>query len=152
MAMLPRSTARIEEMIADHWGLEQLDDVDDTCENCHAQSARHAQTVVVRWPSVLVLHLKRWVLERYPEVALSKNDSRVLFESTLPLDGGGDTPYALRGVLVHTGGAGGGHYTSYVRSRDHRWYFCNDLPPESPREVPLGTVLSAEAYMLVYEQ
>ncbi|MAF76427.1 MAG: hypothetical protein CMF17_11365 [Idiomarinaceae bacterium] len=152
MAMLPRSTARIEEMIADHWGFEQLDDEDDTCENCHAQSARHAQTVVVRWPSVLVLHLKRWVLERYPEVALSKNDSRVLFESTLPLDGGGDTPYALRGVLVHTGGAGVGHYTSYVRSRDHRWYFCNDLPPESPREVPLGTVLSAEAYMLVYEQ
>jgi uncharacterized protein (TIGR02452 family) len=39
---------------------------------------------------------------------------------------GADTPfYNLTSFIVHSGRAGGGHYTSYVK-KGERWYQCND--------------------------
>ena len=61
-------------------------------------------------------------------------------------------PYALRGVVVHSGHAGGGQYVSYVRARDNFWHYCNDLPPQIPRRVPVEEVLRAEASILFCEQ
>ena len=34
--------------------------------------------------------------------------------------------YQLRGVLVHTGSYGGGHYTAYVKGKDDQWFLCDD--------------------------
>ena len=35
-------------------------------------------------------------------------------------------PYLLRSLVVHSGEAGGGHYTAYVRGQDNVWYFYTD--------------------------
>ena len=59
--------------------------------------------------------------------------------------------YSLRGVVVHRGNAGGGHYVSYMRARDNQWYYCNDAP-HIPSRVHVEQVLGAEASMLFYEQ
>ena len=32
-------------------------------------------------------------------------------------------PYRLRGLIQHSGEAGGGHYTEYVRVGDYTWFF-----------------------------
>ena len=57
--------------------------------------------------------------------------------------------YQLRGVVVHHGEAGSGHYTSFVRMFDDRWYECDDF--QNPRVVSEEMVLRQEAYILVYE-
>ena len=61
-----------------------------------------------------------------------------------------EPPYILRAVIVHTGEAGGGHYTTYVRAQDHAWYFCDDW--QSPRPVTEAEVLGAQAYLLFYDR
>ena len=109
------------------------------------------QTAVVRWPRVLVLHLKRWEVVPGPVYRLRKNNDAVSFESVLNVGDGGGV-YDLRGVVNHSGAAGGGHYTAFVRAQDNFWYFCNDSPPEAPRRVPAATVLASQAYLLVYER
>lgn len=35
--------------------------------------------------------------------------------------------YALKAVIIHSGGGSGGHYTAYVYAADaQRWFYCND--------------------------
>ena len=52
--------------------------------------------------------------------------------------------------MVHSGSAGGGHYTAFVRAQDNFWYFCDDS--HSPTRRRTGDVLAAEACMLIYER
>ena len=78
-----------------------------------------------------------------------KVPTRVAFENLLAVEAG-RPPYHLRGVVVHHGQAGGGHYTAFVRAPDNFWYFCDDW--QAPRLVSIHQVLEAEAYLLFYEQ
>jgi hypothetical protein len=38
--------------------------------------------------------------------------------------------YDLKGIVIHGGGTGGGHYTAYVSPSKGIWYFCNDSTVE----------------------
>ena len=104
---------------------------------------------VVRWPQVLVIHLKRWKVLSMVPFLQEKVRTRIHFETILSENM--PQHYHLRGVIVHKGKARGGHYVSYIRPRapDNFWYFCNDLA--RPRRVSVQEVLAAEAYMLFYE-
>ena len=107
---------------------------------------------LVRWPQVLVLLLKRWKVVSLTPFQLENVPTQIDFETLLPV-ATDQAPYHLRAVIIHCGDAGAGHYTSYVRATDHRWYFCDDWSP--PREVGVAEVLSerllSQAYMLFYE-
>ena len=114
---------------------------------------REKDVQLVRWPQVLVVHLKRWKVVSMVPFVQRKVPTHISFEAILPV-AVGQPPYHLRGVVVHSGVAGGGHYTAYVRAPDNFWYFCDDR--KSPRRVGIQEVLSeyvaANAYLLFYEQ
>jgi len=57
--------------------------------------------------------------------------------------------YRLKGVSIHSGGLHGGHYYAMCRSKNGKWYNCND---SSVSEVSLETVLSETPYCLFYER
>jgi ubiquitin C-terminal hydrolase len=78
-----------------------------------------------------------------------KVPTKVTFETLLSVDTE-KPPYHLRGVVVHEGEAGEGHYTAFVRAPDNFWYDCQDGAP--PRLARIDEVLGAEAYLLFYEQ
>ena len=141
----------IEALLASSWGREPLQDEDDKCEEpgCLVHRRRSQETRLVRWPNILAIHLKRWKVISMVPFYQEKVPTRVTFENVLLVESG-RAPYHLRGVVVHEGVAGGGHYTAFVRAPDNFWYFCNDGRP--PRLAPVGEVLQAEAYMLFYEQ
>ena len=142
----------IEEVIASHWGLESLNDENDRCDRCHQYRTRLKKTTVVRWPQVLVLHLKRWeVVQIRPVFRRKKVDAKVSFDTVLDVEGGSGH-YDLRGIVNHEGQAGGGHYTAHVRAHDNKWYFCDDRAGAVPRNVPVATALASQAYLLVYER
>ena len=58
--------------------------------------------------------------------------------------------YELYGVCNHSGGVLGGHYTSYVKNANGKWYHFNDT---SVSEVGLiDTIISPKAYCLFYRK
>ena len=149
---LPSQRSTLEHVLANHWGREPLDSENDRCGECHVSRQRDKVVELVRWPQVLVLLLKRWKVVSLTPFQLENVPTEIDFE-TLLLVATDQAPYHLRAVIIHCGDAGAGHYTSYVRATDHRWYFCDDWSP--PREVGVAEVLSerllSQAYMLFYE-
>ena len=58
--------------------------------------------------------------------------------------------YDLYGVCNHSGGVMGGHYTSYVKNSNGKWYHFNDT---SVSEVGIPeTIISPKAYVLFYRK
>ena len=58
--------------------------------------------------------------------------------------------YELYGVCNHSGGVMGGHYTSYVKNSNGKWYHYNDT---SVSEVGLSeSIVSPKAYVLFYRK
>ena len=146
---LPTVSSTIEQLLANHWSLQDLIDDGDYCHECGAEKCQSKSLQLERWPQILVLHLKRWtVISQWPFVQ-KKNPANISFEVCLPVPGK-ILPYSLRAVVVHQGQAGGGHYIAIVRCQDNHWYYCDDFRP--PRRVLVDEVLAAEAYMLFYEE
>ncbi|KAJ8673620.1 hypothetical protein QAD02_004882 [Eretmocerus hayati] len=89
------------------------------------------QYLISRVPAVLILHLKRFQMQKY---SLRKVGKHVKFPMLLDLspvckDYAKPRIYALYGIVEHSGILYGGHYTAYVKSRaplkpnDPRWAF-----------------------------
>ena len=58
--------------------------------------------------------------------------------------------YELYGVCNHSGSTMGGHYTSYVKNANGKWYLFNDT---SISEVTIAdTIISPKAYVLFYRK
>ena len=58
--------------------------------------------------------------------------------------------YELYGVCNHSGGVMGGHYTSYVKNANEKWYHYNDT---SVTEVGINeSIVSPKAYVLFYRK
>lgn len=58
--------------------------------------------------------------------------------------------YELYGVCNHSGGVMGGHYTSYVKNANGKWYHFNDT---SVTELGMNeTVITPKAYVLFYRK
>lgn len=89
-------------------------------------------------PTVLIVQLSRFVYDSFSQSAL-KNDCQVSFETTFdvfnfslkkkfePL-AKGSLCYSLQAFCVHSGGhvTSSGHYVSYCKASDGRWYYYND--------------------------
>ncbi len=146
---LPAAPTTLEQVLANHWGTEPLQCENDRCDECNTAQQREKDVQLVRWPQVLVVHLKRWDVISMAPFVQQKVPTKIHFEVILPVEVR-RPPYYLRGVVVHHGGAGIGHYFAYVRAPDNFWYLCDDW--RRPRLVSVDEVLAAEAYMLFYEQ
>jgi ubiquitin C-terminal hydrolase len=134
----------LEELLTTGLGREVLDDADDKCAHC-GLGGRVRTVEIVRCPKTLFVHLKRW--SQHARGTWSKNNRHVEFPITLDLAAG--QHYQLRSVVIHSGSAGGGHYTAMVKSGVGDWYKYDDA--SVPQKVALAAVLQAEAYLIVYE-
>jgi ubiquitin C-terminal hydrolase len=144
---VPDAPRSLEQLL--RHSLPQGEELEDTCDGCRAYGRRSRDLCVARWPRVLVLQLKRWkVLSLHP-FAHIKMDTDVSFQADLVPPQQDAPAYRLRGVVVHQGEAGGGHYVSYVRTGGDAWYHCDDW--RSPKPVGIDEVLGSMAYMLLYE-
>ena len=103
------------------------------------------------FPNILAIDLKRF------NNRFQKNQIYVTF----PLDDldlsayvigykKGNFKYELYGVCNHSGGVMGGHYTSYVKNANGKWYHYNDT---SVSEVGINeSIISPKAYVLFYRK
>ena len=148
LPLLPHSCT-LRTLLQKYYSEEHVNDYDDRCQVCRVRQRRSKRPRPERWPTTLVLHLKRWkVVSFYPYHA-NKLSHKVEYGEHLEVDPQ-VRAYKLRGVVEHHGEANGGHYTSVVRCSDDRWYHCNDN--SLPRFVSAEHAMTREAYMLVYEK
>jgi len=102
-------------------------------------------------PNILAIDLKRFnarnqknqILVTFPLDNLNLSDYVIGYKKNSYV-------YELYGVCNHSGGALGGHYTSYVKNANGKWYLCNDT---SVSEVPIvASIISPKAYCLFYRK
>ena len=103
------------------------------------------------FPNILVIDFKRFnnrsqknqVLITFPIENLDLSEYVIGYKSD-------SYKYDLYGVCNHSGGVMGGHYTSYVKNANGKWYHFNDT---SVSEVGIPeTIVSSKAYVLFYRR
>jgi ubiquitin C-terminal hydrolase len=121
--------------------------------NEETKQKENIQKKIIFWsfPSILIIDLKRFNSRNI------KNQQHISF----PLDNldlseyvigykKNNYVYDLYGVCNHSGGVLGGHYTSYVKNANGKWYHFNDT---SVNEVGLiDSIVSPKAYTLFYRK
>ena len=103
------------------------------------------------FPTILVIDIKRF------NARFQKNQICVTFPidelnlSKYVIGYNKDTyNYELYGVCNHSGGVMGGHYTSYVKNANGKWYHYNDT---SVTEIGVKeTIVTPKAYVLFYRK
>lgn len=126
------------------------DDISEwQCDKCKKRCSAKKKISVWRLPPVLFISLKRFTndghkIRRRIEFPL-KN---LVLEKICERYSDKFTQYNLIGVCNHSGHLSSGHYTAYCKNINGKWYNFND---ESYEEMDEGSVVSNEAYILVYE-
>jgi ubiquitin carboxyl-terminal hydrolase 4/11/15 len=120
---------------------EQLDDDNKMkCEMCGLNNRAHSQSLLWKTPKILVLHIKRFLVNSYGitsqkitnnvEYPITNLDLEKYFNPTSPFKK--SSKYDLIGINIHQAfGYGGninsGHYTSIVKNiMNNHWYLYND--------------------------
>ena len=124
-----------------------------TCSRCKVKRAVTKGLRLATAPTMLVINYKRFAYDNYGR--LTRLSKQVSFPLRLEMkeymsraNRGKPPPYALMAVLVHRGrSCDCGHYFAYVR-KGQDWYLAND---SVVTKVNVEEVLSAQAYVLVYE-
>ena len=132
---------------------------DYKCEKC-AEASTYAfkKYYIFRPPEVLVLCVKKFAKSKYSLFGKwTKSSVNVTYPEVLDLSRHmininlGDSSnglYRLLGVVNHSGGLGGGHYTSYIR-KNEQWYYISD---SYYKVSSLKSALNADAYLVFYEK
>jgi ubiquitin C-terminal hydrolase len=103
------------------------------------------------FPNILVIDFKRFnnrfqknqLLVTFPLDDLDLSDYVIGYKKDI-------YKYELYGVCNHSGGTMGGHYTSYVKNANGKWYHFNDT---NVSEVSIiESIVSPKAYVLFYRK
>jgi hypothetical protein len=127
---------------------------DKKCDTCQSVGTSSKRLTVLKPPSVLVIHLKRFKYNRSGVEGAEKICDFVPFELELDLtqflsNSSSKSPtYNLCGVLVHRGDSSNeGHYISFVKHSNGSWGCADDSKISS---VTVMTVKAQQAYILFY--
>ncbi|KAL4463849.1 hypothetical protein ABPG74_005786 [Tetrahymena malaccensis] len=121
------------------------------CEKCTKTSRAIKSCQLGKIPKYLVIHLKRFKMFPFK----TKIKQQISYPPILDISkyyansGNESTKYSLNGVIIHQGSADIGHYVSFNKRQDNKWYFCDD---ESIQDCSSKDALDQEAYLLFYEK
>lgn len=102
------------------------------------------------FPNILVIDFKRFnsknqknqILITFPLDNLDLSKYVIGYKKT-------SYKYELYGVCNHSGGVLGGHYSSYIKNANGKWYHFND---SSVSEINIDSIISPKAYCLFYRK
>ena len=128
-------------------------DGDNAWFNSETQKKENAQKKISFWsfPNILIIDFKRFnsrnqknqILIDFPLDDLNLTKYVVGYKKN-------SYKYELYSICNHSGGVMGGHYTSYIKNANGKWYHFNDT---SVSEVPLiNSIITPKAYCLFYRK
>uniref|UniRef100_A0AAY4A1W7 USP domain-containing protein n=1 Tax=Denticeps clupeoides TaxID=299321 RepID=A0AAY4A1W7_9TELE len=117
------------------------------CDHCKDKSYNQTVYKMQKNPTVLILHLKRFIYDS-TQMAYMKNSCQIDIPSSLKTE---TYEYNLYCVINHKGGCRNGHYTALIKPPDKDdWYCFND---EHVEKVPGKKLKSSQtAYILMYHK
>ncbi|KAL5263013.1 hypothetical protein ACHWQZ_G008429 [Mnemiopsis leidyi] len=133
------------------------------CNLCDSEQSAITSTSISHLPPFLVLQLNRFNvlssgLGRTEKITCPVHIPRQNLDlSCVTTDNKPVQSYSLCGIIHHTGGIGGGHYTSQVLT-DDTWRHFNDTmvtkrdPLTSDQGIPANDSDARSAYVLLYRQ
>lgn len=139
------------------------------CPECNKGSNAIKQISIVKLPPIIVMHFKRFEytggvqsrprkIETFVSFPLDNLDMSGFLTSRITLQRQGvrlslrsseEFLYDAFAVICHRGTFQGGHYVSYVRCQNNKWYLCDDA---FVTEVPDDVVRNCQAYMVFYSK
>ncbi|XP_077985498.1 ubiquitin carboxyl-terminal hydrolase 2-like [Glandiceps talaboti] len=123
-----------------------------TCSRCQTKRKCIKKLSIQRFPSILVLHLKRFSSSRYRSKLTTNVDFSLedLNLKEFSAHGVSAPYYSLYGVSNHSGSTYGGHYIAFCKhSQTQDWYEFNDSRVD---RMSSSRVVSSTAYVLFYEK
>lgn len=103
------------------------------------------KTVVCKFPEILIVDLQRFKLTSH----LKKKQNMIHYTEILDLTKYDSYQYQLYGVINHSGSIYGGHYTSFIKNQNEKWYHYNDT---SVKGCDIKEICSPRAYCLFYRR
>ncbi|KAK2906480.1 hypothetical protein Q8A67_005465 [Cirrhinus molitorella] len=139
---------RVEDGVQSYFASTQLVGDDQMyCETCDDKSDTTWRCEIHQYPTILALHLKRFVYD-YRSYVFVKNECPLDVPLYLSLP---EHRYSLYAVINHSGSRYGGHYTADIRSfTDNKWYCFNDSYVTETSASKLEK--SVAAYLLLYQK
>ena len=107
-------------------------------------------TIFWSLPRILIIDIKRFnnnnrKINKIVDTPLSRVDFSKYIKGYKP-----ETfIYDLFGICNHSGGCAGGHYTSYIKNANNKWYEFNDT---TVREINKDKVVSEKSYAFFYRK
>jgi len=101
-------------------------------------------------PKILVITLKRFNNNNRKDKRLVDFPDELDLRKYVVGYGKGSYKYDLYGVCNHMGGTRGGHYTSYIKNANGKWYLCNDTNVNESANV--NKIKSPAAYCFFYRK
>jgi ubiquitin C-terminal hydrolase len=135
----------------DHYVEGELLEGDNAWFNEETGQKENVRKQIQFWsfPSILVIDLKRFnsrnvknqILVTFPLENLDLSKYVIGYNKKKFV-------YDLYGICNHSGGAHGGHYTSFVKIEDGRWFHFNDTDVKEVKD--LNHLISPKAYCFFY--
>tara|TARA_B100000902_G_scaffold215375_1_gene204875 strand:- start:8274 stop:9386 length:1113 start_codon:yes stop_codon:yes gene_type:complete len=141
----------LEKCIELYTKIEQLDG-DNCIYNEKTDKKERAEKQIAFWslPEVLVITLKRFGNNgRKDQRAIDFPLENLDFTNYIVGYDRNSYKYDLYGICNHSGGVAGGHYTSFVKNANNKWYHFNDT---NCNEINLGALKTPKAYCFFYRK
>nr|GEU91512.1 ubiquitin carboxyl-terminal hydrolase 16-like [Tanacetum cinerariifolium] len=142
----------LEEALKKYTSTEMLDGENKyKCSRCKSNERAKKKLTLLEAPNVLTIALKRFQSGKFGKLNKSIHFPEIL-DMAPYMSGTSDMSpvYRLYGVVVHLdrmNAAFSGHYVSYVKNIENRWFKTDD---DKVKEVDVKSVLTKGAYMLLY--
>jgi ubiquitin C-terminal hydrolase len=111
------------------------------------------KTGIWDFPKILIVDFQRFKLynfiARKKQNFVSYTESLDLSKYLVGKNKGKSYKYELYGISNHSGSVNGGHYTSYIKNVNNKWYSYNDT---IVKEIPINEIFSPKAYCLFYRK
>eukprot|EP00455_Lapot_gusevi_P051558 TRINITY_DN7719_c0_g1_i17.p1 TRINITY_DN7719_c0_g1~~TRINITY_DN7719_c0_g1_i17.p1 ORF type:complete len:137 (+),score=25.05 TRINITY_DN7719_c0_g1_i17:315-725(+) len=124
------------------------------CSKCKTHRDSTKKLAIFRFPSILVLHLKRFTFDRFSRDKITTAVDFPLTALDLTQFTAADAPhppgrYDLFAVANHMGSLGGGHYTAHGKTSSDSWHTFND---SSVSSVSASSIGGSSPYLLFYHR
>mmetsp|Transcript_19270 Transcript_19270/g.28778 ORF Transcript_19270/g.28778 Transcript_19270/m.28778 type:complete len:917 (-) Transcript_19270:200-2950(-) len=129
-------------------------------ENNHGEPVRvkaRKRVMIQKLPDTLTIHFKRFAatMRGFQKVGKHVKIPTILNMAPFCVPSSPEEKkterelYGLTGIVVHSGGMGGGHYVAYTRRGTDSWWYFSDRTVQESRE---SSVLGAQAYIAFYKR
>ena len=149
------SSTTVEECLKHHFADEVMNKENDNQyfddkENCYKDVVKKYSLYCC--PKYLIIQLKRWNYNLKKNQRIIQYDLNHIDMASFVHDDRKNrivTSYSLFGIINHSGNVYGGHYFSFIKNKNNKWYVYND---NQVREISSQKLMCNKNYCLIYRR